>query len=166
MIDEPDNNFASVDKQTAFRKLQVFTAGSRLFGVLEDEISTVADWRQPAPLPQAPESVLGVVSVQGRMLIVLDLSKIAECEVDRVATQDDNQNRQILALRSDEQLALAIDVLGETIEVSDQSLQVESEKGTLVLAVFKQDERDIHVLRTAQLFPYAIQGRERRRRRF
>lgn len=165
MIDEPDNNFDSMSGQKAFRKLRLFSAGSRQFGVFEDEIVAVADWRQPAPLPQAPESILGVVSVQGRMLTVLDLAKIAGCEVEANIPPDDRK-RQILTLGSDEQLALVIDVLGETTDIEDGSFPIESERGNLVLTVLKQGENEINILRVPQLFPYAIQGRERRRRRF
>lgn len=166
MIDEPDNNCDSMDGQTAMRKLRLFSAGSRQFAVFEDEIATVADWREPAPLPQAPKSVLGIVSVQGRMLTVLDLAKFVNWEVDRNVSQGVHHGRQILALRGDEQIALAIDMLGVTVEIAEQSLQIELEEGALVHAVLKQDAQDIHILRVAQLFPSAIQGRERRRRRF
>jgi purine-binding chemotaxis protein CheW len=166
MIDEPDINCDSMDGQTAMRKLRLFSAGSRQFAVFEDEIATVADWREPVPLPQAPKSVLGIVSVQGRMLTVLDLAKFVDWEVDRNVSQGVQHGRQILALRGDEQIALAIDMLGVTVEIAEQSLQKELEEGALVHAVLKQDEQDIHILRVAQLFPSAIQGRERRRRRF
>ena len=165
MSNEPEHHSDSMDGKTSRRKLRLFSAGSRQFAVFEEEIATVANWQEPAPLPQAPKSVLGIVSIQGRMLTVLDLAKFAGWEVDRSSSHGVHHGGQILALRGDEQLALAIDMLGETIEISEQSLQIESKESALVLAVLKQGAHDIHILRVTQLFPSAIQGRERRRRR-
>src|SRR5687767_13082952 len=62
--------------EASTRKLRLFTRGSVQFAISENEIAAIEKWRAPAPLPNAPDSVLGVVGIQGRMLTVLDLSKI------------------------------------------------------------------------------------------
>jgi chemotaxis signal transduction protein len=143
----------------------LFTAGSRRFAIFEDQIATIAEWREPAALPHAPDSVIGVLGIQGRMLTVLDLARIAARGLGAESPQD-NPQRQVLALRGDEQLALAVDEVGETIEIPDHILDVKSEKDGLVLAVFKHADTEISIIDSKQLFPHAIQGRERRRRRF
>jgi chemotaxis signal transduction protein len=145
------------------RRLQFFRAGSLLCGIFEDEIATVAKWREPTPLPQAPKSVMGVVSIQGRMLTVLNLVTL----LDSHAASSDASHQHILALRGDEQLALAVDALGENIEIGDAVLESAQESGErLVLGVFDHDGAEISILNVRALFPSAIQGRERRRRRF
>jgi chemotaxis signal transduction protein len=164
MIDEP--NTSDSNAQTSSRQLRLFTAGSRHFGIFEDEIATIAEWREPARLPHAPESVMGVVGIQGRMLTVLDLARMVARDVGAETRQDNNQHRQIIALRGDEQLALAIDALGETIAIAHHNLDIKSERDGLVLAVLKRAETEISIIDVKQLFPSAIQGRERRRRRF
>jgi len=141
------------------RNLQLVRAGSFQLAIFEDEIATTVEWRDPAPLPYAPRSVLGVVSVQGRMLTVLDLGSLLSAE----ASPRDGPSQHILALRGDEQLALAVDALGETIEIADGKL--ETAEG-LFLRVFKHRNREISILNTKELFASALQGRERRRRRF
>jgi chemotaxis signal transduction protein len=164
MIDEPntsDSNF-----QTACRSLRLFTTGARHFAIFEDQIATIAEWHEPAPLPHAPDSVIGVLGIQGRMLTVLDLARMSAREPAAVRPQDNNEHRYILALRGDEQLALAIDELGEKIETPDNILDIKSEGDRLVLAVFKRAGMEISIIDVKQLFPTAIQGRERRRRRF
>src|ERR1700682_6383956 len=85
------------------RTLQLFNAGRDRFAVFADEVMTIAEWREPARLPHAPAAVLGVVSIQGRMLTVLDLSQLLG-QPHRSKTSS-----HILALRGDDQLALAID---------------------------------------------------------
>ena len=141
------------------RNLRLLRAGSFQLGIFEDEIATTVEWRDPAPLPYAPRSVLGVVSIQGRMLTVLDLGTLLSAE----ASPGDGSPQHILALRGDEQLALAVDALGETIEIADG--KVETAEG-LFLRVFKHRNREISILNTKELFATALHGRERRRRRF
>ncbi len=141
------------------RNLQLLRAGSFQLAIFQDEIATIVEWRDPAPLPYAPGSVLGVVSIQGRMLTVLDLATLMHTQ----ALPGDANFQHILALRGDEQLALAVDALGESIGISDGG--VESVEG-LFLRVFKQGNDEINILNTKQLFAIALQGRERRRRRF
>ena len=106
--------------------------------------------------------MLGVVSIQGRMLTVLHLEALPAPE-----TFATNATAHLIALRGDEQLALAVDSLGDTIELADADLDKGPEDmGTFVLGVLHREGSDIHVLNPKQLFPTAIQGRERRRRRF
>lgn len=144
---------------TPTRNLQLLQAGSLQLGIFQNEIATTVEWRDPAPLPYAPRSVLGVVSIQGRMLTVLDLAALLNAQ----ASPSDGPAQHILALRGDEQLALAVDALGETIEVADG--EVDLAEG-LFLRVFKYRNHEISILNTKELFATALHGRERRRRRF
>src|SRR5688572_6823851 len=121
-----------------------FRVGSRLFGVDESKVATVADWRQPTPLPHAPPAVIGIVSLQGRMLTVLDLRKL----IGAVST-DNTPPQLVIALRGDEQLALAVDTVEGRIESPGDT-----------------NGSPVEVLNVSELFPLAIQGRERRQRRF
>lgn len=181
------------------RKLQLVRAGASQFGVFADEIATIVAWRQPTPLPQAPKPVLGVVSVQGRILTVLDLASLptGEAAPDEVPNEasdaavndapgsvpseasDDAPNElasealgSLVALRGDEQLALAVADVGESIELDrvgpDGRLALDSQpaNGKLILGVLQHDGAQIKILNLKELFPTAIQGRERRRRRF
>jgi chemotaxis signal transduction protein len=145
------------------RTLQVFAVGEARFAVFADEVMTIAEWREPAVLPHAPDSVLGVVSIQGRMLTVFDPSPLLD-QAPRPKTPS-----HILALRGDEQLALAIDGPGETMELRKvpENLATATEVNCqLITAVFNHKGDEIKILNVKALFPTAIQGRERRRRRF
>lgn len=159
------NSRHSIDElnKEPVRTVRLFRAGSLHFGVFEDEIATIAEWRDPTPLPHAPRSVMGVVSLEGRMLTVLDLAAMLETQ----AASNDESHDYILALRGDEQLALAVDALGETIEFPGRGLEAPQESAAkFVLGILHQQGAEISILNTKELFPSAIQGRERRRRRF
>ncbi len=139
--------------------LQIFRRGNVRFALLTDEIATIAEWRQPSPLPQAPPAVLGVVAVQGRMLTVLDPAILLE-----QTANGSNTTNLIVALRGDEQLALLVDEKGETLP-AEVSLQGAPTNGAL-RGVIKHEEVEIGVLDLTKLFLLAIRGRERRQRRF
>ena len=145
-------------------KLQIVQAGESRFGIRTDDIATIVPWQKPAPLPHAPNSVLGVVSIQGRMLTALDLKALTSPEASASGNHDASF---LIALRGDEQLAIAVDSLGEEVEVGDRELQRQPEsRDQLIGQVMHLDGTDISILNVKQIFPTAIQGRERRRRRF
>jgi purine-binding chemotaxis protein CheW len=164
--DTNQNQRRSIDEGNsvpAVRKLQLLGVDSFQFGIFAEEIATIVAWQEPTPLPHAPKSVLGVVSIQGRMSTVLDLTILT----GREAASSDVPAQHLIALRSDEQLALAIETLGETIEIAEDDFNANGETGEpLVLGVLLRDGAEINILNPQELFPTAIQGRERRRRRF
>ena len=168
------NNHASeiddaVLKQTA-RKLQLVRAGASQFGIFAEEVSAVVAWQEPTSLPHAPKAVLGVVSIEGRMLTVLDLAMLP---VGEAASSDAPRNAaaHLIALRGDEQLALAVDAVGEIIALTPNdsvtdSVATPETVTTIVLGVVQHEGAEIKVLNLKGLFHTAIQGRERRQRRF
>ncbi len=182
-------NNDAIDKTQAFddaapaarpRRLQLLRAGTALFGVFADEIATIVAWRKPTPLPQAPKPVLGVVSVQGRMLTVLDLASLPTGETapnespgdltNKTPSDDPNDSPgdtfgSLVALRGDEQLALAVANVGESIELLGE-FDAQPANSKLVLGVLQRNGAPIKILNHKELFPTAIHGRERRRRRF
>jgi purine-binding chemotaxis protein CheW len=165
-IDHVQSSFDEASPQGALRELQLGRAGSFHFGIFADEIATIVAWRKPTPLPQAPESVLGVVSIQGRMLTVLELTTLAGHDTAASdATADSSQH--IIALRGDEQLAVAVDALGETVQIADSELSSRQEAASnIILGVLQLEDSEISILNLKELFPAAIQGRQRRQRRF
>jgi purine-binding chemotaxis protein CheW len=159
------------DSEPAIRTLQLFRAGAYIYGVFADQIATIASWREPTPLPHSPKSVLGIVSLQGRMLTVLDLASLLipdAASSDPTLTESGEAGAQhLIALRGDEQLALAVQDVNTTIEIRDSDFDEKPETaGAPVVGVLHHDGLNILVLNPNELFPTAIQGRERRRRRF
>jgi len=140
----------------AVRTLQLLRAGSSQFGIFTDEIAAIVDWREPAPLPHAPKAILGVVSIQGRMLTVLDLRTLFG---DQSILNDKAQH--IVALRGDEQIALAVDALDQPVKIRNLG----GKKNGEILQTLTHGDAQISVLNVKELFPTAIQGRKRRRRR-
>lgn len=150
------------DSEVLGRKLQLMSAGASQFGIFADEISAIAPWQEPTPLPQAPSSVLGVVCIQGRMLTVLDLATLLDTsdEVRRAPTH-------LIALRGDEQLALAVEGLGDVIKLASDAFPAQQQTETTpVHGLLQHEGAEIKILNLNGLFPTALQGRQRRQRRF
>ncbi|HEX7296690.1 MAG TPA: chemotaxis protein CheW [Pyrinomonadaceae bacterium] len=137
--------------------LQLFRVGNVNLAVREDEVFAVTEWREPARLPFAPETVLGVVSIQGRMLTVLDTGKLLDLEV--------TDRESIVALRGREQLAL-VGHAQDSIEISRTDVQPATNFGQLSAGIINKDGRTVHILATGQLFESAMRDHERRRKRF
>jgi len=129
--------------------------GLSFLAVDDDQLLTVVDFVEPTPLPFAPPSVLGVVSIEGKMFTVLE------------TTGEPQNRRQLAALRGDEQLAIAIDDCASAIEIDNQIIyQPQDDAAVFSAASFRDGEREIPLLDVSKLFSGLLQGRERRRRRF
>ncbi len=147
-------------------ELMLAQAGTWHIGLLSDEVESVAAWRSPVPLPHAPPAVLGVVSVQGRMLTVIDPAVLlGEGSTGRTKA---TTPAFIIVLRGDEQLAIAVNrvdgylgiYLGEIV-ASAGSFNSNVARGSIQGAYGQTI-----VLDARELFAAAMQGAERRRQRF
>jgi chemotaxis signal transduction protein len=139
--------------------LRVFEVNSQVLAVREEEVLTVADWTEPTPLPFAPSSVLGIVSIQGRMFTVVDIDVLLESD------STTENLRFIMALRGDEQLAIAANNADQIVESEAEDKSQES-NSNLVRGRFIVNGRNVSFLEVENLFAGVIRGRERRQRRF
>ena len=136
-------------------QIRLLRVDSQTLGLRENAVLKVLDWTTPTPLPFAPNTVAGIVSVQGRMFTVVDL---------RVLLEAPQQNgKQIIALRGAEQLALAVDESQGVVEVDH--IDNKSTASDLFEGKVRIGEDEISVLNPETLFAGVIRGRERRRRR-
>jgi chemotaxis signal transduction protein len=141
-----------------------FIAGDRTFAVFADQVDGTAEARVPAALPNAPPAVLGVVCMRGHMLTVLDPIAVVTGE----AFAWPASLPAVIALRGDEQLALAAHSCRDTITIAAEDIQPSSQLNGLesaVLGIARYGGEEIVVLRVDNLFAAAVQRKERRRRR-
>jgi purine-binding chemotaxis protein CheW len=163
MVASPMNNLtdAEIDggSEESIRQFRVFRRGDRKFAVTADDVVTVTEWRRPTPLPHAPPAVLGVVSIQGRMLTLLDPLVLLGG-----AGSENGTERLIVALRGDEQLGLIVDETSENLTTEIPPLG--DPPSSASLDVINHEGDSITVMDVNKLFPLAIRGRERRKRGF
>lgn len=164
---------AATRPASARRKLCVMRSGARRFAVYADAVEATSENSTPTPLPFAPAPVRGLVSQRGRILTVIDplllLTPVAPSTAAAVAATADAP--LIVALRGDEQLALAVERLEPDLELFDDGDEVDTtthaspNSQLCVRRIIQHQTGAIALLDTAHLFEAAMQGVERRRRR-
>ena len=152
------------DKSREACELLLAQAGAWHIGLLTVEVESVSPWRSPVPLPNAPPAVLGVVSVRGRMLTVIDPATLLG---EGSAKGTKTTPAFIIALSGDEQLALAVTRVDGTIGifVAEIELPAEAAGANIMRGIVQGAHGQTIVLDTGELFPAAMQGAERRRKR-
>jgi purine-binding chemotaxis protein CheW len=163
---EPESQVAAPPAdQPQLRDLFSFSAGDTTFAVFAEDVEATAEGSRPAKLPNAPPAVLGIVSVRGRMVTTLDPLALT----NGAGAEWPAELPCVVALRGDEQLALAADFLSETITIASTDIEPNVETGDsnqAILGIARHGGQKIIVLNTANLFFAAVRRRERRRRRF
>jgi len=156
-----------VTDEPQLHDLVPFVAGDRIFAVFAEQVDGTAEARTPAALPNAPPAVLGVVCMRGHMLTVLDPIAVLTGEPFGWPAS----LPAVIALRGDEQLALAAQSCRDTITIAAEDIQPSSQSNNdglenAVLGIARYGGEEIAVLRVDNLFAAAVRRKERRRRRF
>src|SRR6266403_1561040 len=143
-----------------------FVAGDRIFAVFAEQVEGTAEAMMPAALPNAPPAVLGVVCMRGRMITVLDPIAVLNGETFAWPAS----LPAVIALRGDEQLALAAQSSRNTITIAAEDIQPTSQINddgfeSAVIGIARYGGEEITVLRVDRLFAAAVRRKERRRRR-
>jgi chemotaxis signal transduction protein len=166
---EPYNNSAEATRPGTDEMLLLY-AGGKVFAVRAAEAEAPGEWSEPVPLPHAPAAVLGVVSVHGRIYTLLDTRALLDAQAH--AHEDVHEDVRegapgfIVALRGDEQLALAAERIEGPLEINAAALDPpDIPFAPLLRATLERNGTCIHVLDPSALFDAAMQGTERRRRR-
>lgn len=149
---------------TATCGLLLLRAGGRSFAVSAEEVKGVAESPDPVPLPHAPAAVLGVVCVGGRMYTLLDPPALLAAQGSDALARVGSP-RFAVALRGDEQLALAADELAGTVEVPADALRPPAQLPPPLRAALEHEGERVSVLDPSLIFDAAMQGTERRRQR-
>jgi serine/threonine-protein kinase len=139
-------------------------AGAWRIGLLAEEVASISNWRSPVPLPHAPPAVLGVVNVRGRMLTLIDPTILLG---EAGAEEERDAPAFIIALRGDEQLALAVTRVDGTIGIfaAEIELPAEDTSANVTRGVIQGAHGQTIVIDPRELFAAAMQGAERRRKR-
>ena len=146
------------------REVMLMRLGGLAFAVYADECERVTDWAEPAPLPDAPAAVLGVVPVRGRMRTVISPARLFEALGLSFERRPD-EHGFIASLVGDEQLALTFETSRPVPLAPDDFEPPPGSPALPVRAVFRRYGETVYLLDPARLFDAALSGTERRRQR-
>ena len=158
---EPEETKTDAPPRAAGRLL-LLRAGGQTFAVRAEEAEGVAERPDPAPLPHAPAAVLGVVSIGGRMYTLLDPPALL---AGPGAGGRGGPPRFAVALRGDEQLALAAESLEGPLEVPADAPRPHDQPPPPLRAALEHEGARVLLLDPSALFDAAMRGTERRRQR-
>ena len=152
------------EQEETGREVLLMRAGGLAFAVYADECEGVTAWAEPAPLPDAPACVLGVVPVRGRMRTVLDPARLFEALGHGPAGRTE-AFALVAPLAGDEQLALASETAAR-VRLAPRDLTPANAPAHLpARATFTDGGDTVYLLDPSRLFDAAMAGTERRRRR-
>jgi purine-binding chemotaxis protein CheW len=97
-------------------------AGQEVYGF---PLSSVREILAPPPIaevPRAPESVLGVISVRGQIITLLDLTKVLDLELEQTAPYC----RVLLIDNGDELIGVAVDSVIQVYRMEPRQIEYAS----------------------------------------
>jgi chemotaxis signal transduction protein len=151
-------------------ELLVMSAGGRLFAIFAEEADHIIKAStEPTPLPRAPAPVLGIIGVRGRMRTVIAPAMLAAFENKQRVKQTESHAaslpRFIVALRGEEQLALAVEDAAHIITIYADEIKPIAHAEQLVRGVVQYNGELIVLVDPQQIFTAATARMERRRQR-
>jgi purine-binding chemotaxis protein CheW len=105
-------------RQDGLSRLVVFTLDEQRYALRLEAVERIVRLVEVTPLPKAPEIVLGVVNVQGRVLPVVNIRRRFRLP-DREA---DLRDQLILAWTSRRSVVLVVDAVGGVVERTGEEL--------------------------------------------
>lgn len=105
------------------RALLVVALGSDLYGLPVERVKEIVRPRSLTPVPHAPPTVRGLISLRGEVIQVLDLAACLGIAVDAPAAE--SRRARIVVLRGDEgpSVALRVDAVHDVWRVDEADLR-------------------------------------------
>jgi purine-binding chemotaxis protein CheW len=113
-----ENRDSTKPRQDGLSRLVVFTLDEQRYALRLEAVERIVRLVEVSPLPKAPEIVLGVVNVQGRVLPVVNIRRRFRLP-DREA---DLRDQLILAWTSRRPVVLVVDAVGGVVERTGEEL--------------------------------------------
>ncbi len=104
--------------ETTEKKFILFTLDEQHYALRLSDVERVVRAVEVTPLPKAPEIVLGVINMQGRVIPVVNVRK----RFDLPEHETDLRDQLIIANTSRRQVALAADTVGGVVECEGETM--------------------------------------------
>ena len=112
---EEHDPMAESDVSAAPVSAVVFRIGRHELGIEITQVHEVITWRQPAPVPRAPDFVEGVIELRGEVLPIVDMRARLGVEVPPTGPE----TRIIVVALGEERVGLVVDQVTEVSRIPD-----------------------------------------------
>ncbi len=116
--EEQDDTMDDTQVSAAPISAVVLRLGRQELGIEISQVHEVIKWREPAPVPRAPEFVEGVIDVRGAVLPIVDLRK----RLSLPAAPPDADTRIIVAGLEGERIGLVVDQVVEVARIPQETI--------------------------------------------
>lgn len=138
----------------AERQIIAFTLSHEVFGIDIGRVQRIAPPETITRVPRAPEFILGIMNLAGRIITLIDLAHILHLE------KGDESGQQIIILNHDDMnVGFVTGQVADVIMTDDESLNSEivrigAQEKNFVSAILNTGDRIINVLNTEKLFDF------------
>ncbi|HET7690420.1 MAG TPA: chemotaxis protein CheW [Nocardioidaceae bacterium] len=101
---------------TATERYCTFWVGDLFFGVDVEQVQEVLRYQEMTVVPQAPESVRGLINLRGQIVTAVDL----RCRLGLPAREDDTLPMNVIVRSRGEVVSLLVDDIGDVMEAGDR----------------------------------------------
>jgi purine-binding chemotaxis protein CheW len=144
--------FQSEMQPAASLHVLLMRVANELYALPTDEVREVMRWRQPTPVPGAPETIPGVIAQRGIVLPIIDLRRL----LGVAAVAPDRSTRYIVAHHSDGEVAFIVDEVLDLVVLEQNSLEQpasapETGHPQLVRSIIRYGEKPLALISVAGL---------------
>ncbi len=149
------DNFLSNENGNSMLELATFFVGDALCGIDILNIQEINKNIEVTHVPQAPEFVMGVMNLRGRIVTVIDLGK----KLGLSPIESNKDNRNIIVDTQDEQVGFLVDkisdvLLAESDKIEAAPANIGGVQGKFFQGVFKTPKSLIGVLKIEKVLEY------------
>jgi purine-binding chemotaxis protein CheW len=101
---------------SATERYCTFWVGDLFFGVDVEQVQEVLRYQEMTVVPQAPESVRGLINLRGQIVTAVDL----RCRLGLPAREDDALPMNVIVRSRGEVVSLLVDDIGDVMEAGDR----------------------------------------------
>ncbi len=133
-------------KQNRMTELVTFYIGDALCGIDILRVQEIIRYSKITWVPQAPDYVLGIINMRGRIVTVLDIGK----KLGLTPVKLNKSNRNIIIDTEDEHIGLVVDRIGDIVMIVSNNLEpapsnISGLQGEFFKGVYKKQESLIGV---------------------
>lgn len=123
------------------RELLIFSIGAEQYAVPIESIAEIIEPRRETPVPNADPAVLGVISLRGTIVTIVDAGR----KLGHAGAGNGPDARTIVVQREGELIGFKVDRISRVVAVAESEIEtapqlVAEERGELVAGVFKHDD--------------------------
>lgn len=119
----------------------VFKIGSEEYAINIEEVSTIIDAIAVTPVPDAPESIDGIINIRGQVVTIASLHKRLGVVFD-----EDVEHKVIVCEREGVRMGFRVDSVSDVMDIYQDEIMPEEERGDLFTDVLHLDGGDRLVL--------------------